>query len=171
MRAKLGMVIASGLGLMGLAGCAANLALAPIRVVEGIVIDNNDKPMKGVIITTDPPSSSVATDEQGRFLLKSLKEGAYTVIAEKVGYAADPVAINVQGFEVHKADIRIVPEGMAVTRPAPAVRSSRKPAVSAESNAASSATESTPSATTDTTKESSGAAAEGTEKKKRWWEK
>jgi len=165
MRTGLGAAI-SILGLTLLAGCTMSLGQSPVRVVEGVVIDQNDKPVKGVIITTDPPTSSVVTNELGCFLIKSLKEGVYTINAEKVGFVSDPVTINIQGFDSPTADIRILPEGMTAAKPVAPAGSSRK-------NASPSAAESSAAAVTESSvkeKDSANTATDET-KKKKWWEK
>ncbi len=55
--------------------------------ISGTVLDADDEtPIQGVAITTTPPTSSIITDDQGKFILTTLTTGTYTISAVKSGY-------------------------------------------------------------------------------------
>ncbi len=141
----LGFVVAVFAG-----GCAAGQT----GVLWGTVIDNNNRPISGAMITTDPPSSSVATDNLGRYLLRLEKVGTYSVTAEMLGYVSEPTLVQTKHGDMTQADIKLLPEGIAP------VSTVVVPVVKPEPTAAAATTEEKPSA----------AAAEPAPKKK-WWEK
>jgi hypothetical protein len=128
-------------------GCATTQG----KIVMGVVMDNNNRPIGGALVTTDPPTSSVATDNLGRYLLRIEKKGIYSIRADILGYVADPVTVEVKGNDITQADIKLLPEGIAPvsnTKPVPVVKETAAPA------------DEEPSAST----------AEPV-KKKKWWEK
>jgi len=55
--------------------------------ISGTVLDADDEtPIQGVAITTTPPTNSLITDDQGKFVLTTLTTGTYTISAVKSGY-------------------------------------------------------------------------------------
>ncbi|WP_197274016.1 carboxypeptidase regulatory-like domain-containing protein [Hymenobacter sp. DG25A] len=64
--------------------------------VEGVVLDASDNtPLANVIITTNPATSSFATDEEGRFSLPNIAAGKYSISAHKIGYKGETSSITV----------------------------------------------------------------------------
>ncbi len=123
-------------------------ATSQTKVILGAVMDNNNKPIGGAIVSTDPPTSTVATDNLGRYTLRLDKEGTYSVRADILGYLSEPVTVEVKGDDLTWADIKILPESMApVVEPLPVVKE-----------------------TTSTNETSTDSATEGQTDKK-WWEK
>jgi hypothetical protein len=134
MRAKLGKVLKLGVVLIAFfAGCATTQG----RVIMGVVMDNNNRPIGGAIVTTDPPTSSVATDNLGRYLLRLEKVGIYSVQANILGYVSDPVTVEVKSKDITQADLKLLPEGMApaskTIQPVPVVNEGAKKDTSASS--------------------------------------
>ncbi|MFB6356923.1 MAG: carboxypeptidase-like regulatory domain-containing protein [bacterium] len=74
--------------------------------IKGQVIDQNDRPVPGAIVTTSPPSHSVRTTENG-YRLQNVPQGEYTVKAEKPGFYSGSTTIQVQWNETTAADIQI----------------------------------------------------------------
>lgn len=95
--------------LMAVTGCASSL-----RVITGVVADVDGNPIGGVLVTTDPPTASVYTDESGRYMIKAYKDSEYTLRASKMGYVATPIKISAKGVDFVQGDIRITPEEMMV---------------------------------------------------------
>ncbi|AIZ64245.1 hypothetical protein PK28_12120 [Hymenobacter sp. DG25B] len=61
-----------------------------------MVLDANDNsPLANVIITTNPATTSFATDEEGRFSLPNIAAGKYSISAHKVGYKGETSSITV----------------------------------------------------------------------------
>jgi hypothetical protein len=96
------------------------------KVILGAVMDNNNRPISGAMVTTDPPTSSVATDNLGRYLLRLEKEGTYSVRADMLGYVCEPITVRVKGKDITQADIKLLPEGMVpvskTAKPIPVVK-------------------------------------------------
>jgi len=69
--------------------------------INGVVISKiSMKPLEGAVITTNPPSRSVLSDAEGKFVLTDLTVGDYVVTAEKHEYANKSVTVNVRRDKV-----------------------------------------------------------------------
>jgi hypothetical protein len=153
------MGIVFGLGMVGLlAGCGG--ASSAHHVIYGVVADVDANPVSGVIVTTIPPTSAVSTDKDGRYMIKAVEEGAYTLKASKLGYVAAPAKITARGADFIQGDIRLIPEEM-LPAPAPVYV---EPAPAAETSAGA-----TPAASGEGTASEAPAAEE--KSGKAWWEK
>jgi len=65
--------------------------------ISGVVTSKVSlQPLEGAVITTNPPSSSVLTDADGKFMIGDLAEGDYVVTAEKHEYAKKAVTVKVR---------------------------------------------------------------------------
>ena len=148
MQNKLLNVLLLGVGLvMFSAGCLATQK----GVIYGTVVDNNNRPVTGAMVTTEPPSSSMITDNLGRYVLSFRHGESYSVTAEILGYESRTIIIQAKPGDITQADIKLLPEGLA---PVPVVA------------------ETVPVAKeiAPTTEETPAASAEPA-KKKKWWEK
>ncbi len=101
---------------------------AILGALQGTLLDGlTNHPISGVSLTTQPPSVALLTDANGQFRVDSLPEGEYTLIAKKVGYTKDSVAIAVSSGNT--TDITMLMEPEAATafnipvQPFPAARS------------------------------------------------
>jgi len=74
--------------------------------IKGQVVDQNDRPVKGAIVTTDPPSHSVRTTENG-YRLEDVPIGEYVVEAEKPGYHKGKTNVQINFAQTTAADIRV----------------------------------------------------------------
>src|SRR5512143_2557372 len=54
--------------------------------ISGSVKDADKLPLAGVVVATDPASSSATTDAQGSFTLSGIPIGSYGVVATLPGY-------------------------------------------------------------------------------------
>ena len=109
MKKFVGMVL--GVAIVALAsGCASSVSGS--HVIYGVVADVDSNPVPGAIVTSDPPSASVSTDKDGRYMIKGVKAGEYTLRASKMGYVSTPAKIAVRSLDFVQADIRLVPEEM-----------------------------------------------------------
>ncbi len=78
-------------------GCEDAADDASLGALDGIVIDNQtQEPVAGVVISTNPPSQSVMTDEQGKFFIAELNAGDYVVTAKKFGYDNGIETVNIK---------------------------------------------------------------------------
>lgn len=68
--------------------------------LSGIVLNGDDyTPLEGVLITTSPASSTVLTDEDGKFEFKKVKEGEVAITARKKDFLSNSVSVAVYEFE------------------------------------------------------------------------
>ena len=65
------------------------------------------KPLEGAVITTNPPSRSVLSDSEGRFIIEDLVEGDYIVTAERNEYANKAITVNVRKDKVTEFTIQM----------------------------------------------------------------
>jgi len=77
------------------------------KTIVGSVIGADGKVVKQASITTEPPTEAVFTDSLGRFIIRGVSVGKYSVRATKSGYAENGVNVNVAGEGVVQADIQI----------------------------------------------------------------
>lgn len=65
--------------------------------INGVVQDAESKlPISDVIITTNPSSSSIYTDADGKFSFTDLEVSEYSITAEKDGYVKKTTTVNVK---------------------------------------------------------------------------
>ncbi len=74
--------------------------------MKGQVIDNYDRPVVGAIVSTEPPTGSVRTSENG-FELSNVPIGEYRVKVRKPGYESTTTKVRVQWSQTTGADIQI----------------------------------------------------------------
>jgi hypothetical protein len=64
--------------------------------IAGVVLNGEDySPLDGVLISTSPASSTVLTDEEGRFEFNKVKEGEVAITARKNDYLSGSVSVSV----------------------------------------------------------------------------
>ncbi len=63
--------------------------------ISGTIIDQNTKQsIDSVHVQTLPATQDVYTDSMGKFFIANIEQGAYLLIASKVGYLSDSLNIN-----------------------------------------------------------------------------
>jgi len=79
-------------------GCNEDkLDINAIGVLDGTVMDfTSEINLSGAVLTTNPPSVSVASDSAGYFIFKTIEVGDYNLIAKKNGYVSESVSVSVQ---------------------------------------------------------------------------
>jgi TolB protein len=78
--------------------------------IQGTVIDETSGlVIPNVLITTSPATSSILTDESGKFFLENISVGTYTITASKIGYHRTFVNISVKSDETTQANILMEP--------------------------------------------------------------
>lgn len=66
-------------------------------ILDGTLMDfDSEKNLSGAILTTNPPTVSVASDSAGYFIFKTIDVGDYNLIARKNGYVSESVSLSVQ---------------------------------------------------------------------------
>ncbi len=86
-------------------GCENNLLEPDLRgAIEGQVFDfDTREPLSGVNITTNPPTGSLITDENGSFRLDDLPVGNYSIAGRRSGYDSNSITISVLDGETRTA--------------------------------------------------------------------
>jgi TolB protein len=81
-----------------LQGCTEDkLDVYATGTLDGTVMDfTSEEYLNGVILTTNPPTVSVASDSVGYFIFNDLNVGDYNLIARKNGYISESVSISVK---------------------------------------------------------------------------
>lgn len=80
--------------------------------ISGKVLDSKDGTVISLAnISTDPPTSSMTTDDEGGYLIANVPPGHYTMIARKQGYAESRVNIAVASSQTTTADIHLTDWG------------------------------------------------------------
>ncbi len=89
------------------AGCEK---LAETGSIEGRVIDKIDgSAIQNATVWTNPPTSRVLTDNDGRYYIDGVSPGDYTVYASASGYHTDSVAVHVVEGNRTRADFMLEP--------------------------------------------------------------
>lgn len=72
--------------------------------ITGSVTDDELRPIPGADVAISGPAEAVAkTDDEGRFTFNELAPGEYTVIAQKLGYAAAAKKVTVEAAKAAEA--------------------------------------------------------------------
>jgi TolB protein len=79
-------------------GCTEDkLDVNATGVLDGTIMDfTSELNLGGAILTTNPPTVSVASDSAGYFIFKTIEVGDYNLIARKNGYVSESVSLSVQ---------------------------------------------------------------------------
>ncbi|MBP7653777.1 carboxypeptidase regulatory-like domain-containing protein [Candidatus Dependentiae bacterium] len=75
-------------------------------VIVGKVIDENNDPVAGAQIVTDPPTYSKLSTVDG-YEMKNIPSGVYTVTVNKSGYSKKDIEIKVFNKRTTQADVQI----------------------------------------------------------------
>ena len=89
----------------------ADIVLLPsFGSISGVVKDaTTELPIQGVNIQTDPATSSVTTDSDGRYTISGITPGSYKVKTSKSGYADAEIPVVVTAGNETAADIPMQP--------------------------------------------------------------
>ncbi|WP_417320730.1 TonB-dependent receptor [Emcibacter sp.] len=66
-----------------------------------------DRSIRGARVTVEETGQSAMTDDHGRYILRGLTAGAYTVLVEQPGYNSKRIDVNVPAEGVVRADSRL----------------------------------------------------------------
>ncbi len=96
---KCGLILLVLLSFSFLTGCITG-------AIKGQVLDTEDRPVEGAIVTTDPPTQSIRTTEAG-YEITDVPVNEYTVRARKPGFKSGEAKVRVQWNTTTGADIQI----------------------------------------------------------------
>ncbi|HON55684.1 MAG TPA: carboxypeptidase-like regulatory domain-containing protein [bacterium] len=75
-------------------------------LIVGRVIDENNDPLSGVLVVTEPPTYSKITSPEG-YEMKNIPVGVYEITASKTGYSTKKVEVKVFKNRATQADIQL----------------------------------------------------------------
>ncbi len=75
-----------------------------------VFLSNEGTPLADVTISTNPPTSTILTDSDGRFALESIKAGAYSVRAVKDGFITSVESVTIFGDQASNIVMQLVPD-------------------------------------------------------------
>ncbi|MBC5772823.1 TonB-dependent receptor [Pontibacter sp. KCTC 32443] len=74
------------------------LALAQsIGRIEGRIVSERNEPLLGISVALEGTTLGTTTDEEGKYVIKSVAPGSYTLVASGVGYTTVKRSIEVKG--------------------------------------------------------------------------
>ena len=71
----------------------------------------------GATVSTNPPTSSLQTDELGRFTIDQIEAGTYTIRAEKEGFVTEIENVTVFQDQTANVILRLIPESAVNSAP------------------------------------------------------
>ena len=91
-------IVCTTLFTLSFFGCSEDkLDVYATGILDGNILDfTSDKNIEGAILTTNPPTVSVASDSLGYFIFSSIEVGEYNLIARKNGYVSESVTVSVE---------------------------------------------------------------------------
>jgi hypothetical protein len=76
--------------------------------ISGTILDGDTYlPIGGVLITTTPPSVSLLSDAEGKFLMPKIKEGEVAVSVRKKDYLSNSLSVAIYGDQSTQLDFLI----------------------------------------------------------------
>lgn len=86
--------------------------------INGIVLDaETEEPVAGTSVSTNPPTSAIITDDEGRFEFNEIETGSYSISVKKSGYRTASVSVVVREDRTTDATIFLKPDGGNSTTP------------------------------------------------------
>ena len=90
--------------------------LTPVGSLKGRVTTADGRPAAGVSVVLPGTNRAVVTDEEGRFELKNLKEGAYTLEVSMVGLQSQRRNVTVHKQAVVELDLVLVEDALQLAQ-------------------------------------------------------
>ncbi|MFK7810423.1 MAG: carboxypeptidase regulatory-like domain-containing protein [Saprospiraceae bacterium] len=85
-----------------------------------VFLNNEGSPLADVTISTNPPTSTILTDADGRFALENIKTGAYSVRAEKDGFITSVESVTLFQDQASNIVIQLVSDSLNSKAPSAA---------------------------------------------------
>lgn len=82
-----------------------------------VLLEGTSTPLAAAVVSTNPPSSQVITDSQGKFTLENIEAGTYTVRAEKSGYVSAVETVTISENKESAVIISMAEKTVANTPP------------------------------------------------------
>lgn len=84
-----------------------------------VLINGENTPVSEASISTNPPTSTILTDAEGRFALENIKTGTYTLRVEKEGFNAGLETVAVFDEQTSNVVIRLTADTLENSAPLP----------------------------------------------------
>jgi hypothetical protein len=89
--------------------CSDNSTSPQTGNVQGILTNKkNGTAIANALITSNPPTASITTNENGTFNLKEIDPGIYEIKAEKDGYYSGSTSIKVTAGKTTECDLQLI---------------------------------------------------------------
>ena len=82
-----------------------------------VVIEGTNEIVIGASVSTNPPTSVLETDEQGKFAFEDITTGSYTLRVEKQGFITEVVNISVLENHSTNVVVRLISDSLANNAP------------------------------------------------------
>ncbi len=94
--------------IIALSSCEEAVVSDNYGAITGVIESKVDgTPLEGALISTNPASRSVKTDDEGRFTIEEMEAGDYVVTASKHEYSNGSAAVNVRKDKVTEIVIQL----------------------------------------------------------------
>ena len=116
-RSKLIKFILSAIIVIGIGACEKDkIEVQEYGTVTGIVLDaNTNLPIATANVSTNPPSSSILTDNDGKFTIDQVPTGSVVVTSQKDKYATGTAKVSVQANQTTDVVILLDPMDPSLT--------------------------------------------------------
>jgi|GEM_PF-2219451 len=101
-------VVTALVGFVVITGCGNQQNEMTTGMITGIISDSTGMPLDSALITTDPATSSVYSDDTGAYQIPDVQPGDYTVGASKRTYIPGYTDVTVIVGEISTADISLL---------------------------------------------------------------
>lgn len=96
---RIGLALILIFSALFIAGCGKGLII-------GKVVDENNDPVSGALVVTEPPTYSKTTTPEG-YDMKNVPVGVYEITASKTGYSTRKIEVKVFKNRATQADIQL----------------------------------------------------------------
>lgn len=76
-------------------------------VLDGMVVDENNQPLAGVVVQIMPGARNFQTNNNGRFSINNLSKGTYTVKVSFIGYQAKTDTISINADKAYTVQLQL----------------------------------------------------------------
>lgn len=104
------LLLFSSLLLFGLMGCEDAVEPVAYGRIDAVVVDIRDgRPVENATVTTNPPTLSLITDENGEVFFDNIPVGNYALTVRKSGFKTESLSITVEESSVTQAKVVVTP--------------------------------------------------------------
>lgn len=75
--------------------------------VEGVIYSQNQEPLSGINISLEGSNKGGYTNPEGRFVIKNVPEGKYSLVVSGIGYSLERIDVEVNSQEITRLTITL----------------------------------------------------------------